>query len=105
MADAGIPLEVAKNADMSRGKGCNYCQKKGYRGRMGIYELMTVTAKIREMIFAGVSTAEVRKVAITEGMDTLYVDGIRKVLNGVTTLDEVYRVAKKTEQDVVTGDQ
>ena len=105
LADAGIPLEVAKNADMARGKGCNYCQKKGYRGRMGIYELMVVTSKIREMIFAGVSTAEVRKVAIAEGMDTLYVDGIRKVLNGVTTLDEVYRVAKRTEQDVITGDQ
>jgi type IV pilus assembly protein PilB len=105
LEDAGIPLEVAKNADMARGKGCNYCQKKGYRGRMGIYELMVVTSRIREMIFAGSSTAEVRKVAITQGMDTLYVDGIRKVLNGVTTLEEVYRVAKRTEQDVVTGDQ
>ena len=53
------------------------------------------------MIFSGVSTAEIRKVAIKEGMDTLYVDGIRKVLNGVTTLEEVYRVAKRTEQDLI----
>ncbi|MBP86551.1 MAG: pilus assembly protein PilB [Planctomycetaceae bacterium] len=105
LEDAGIPLEVAKNADMARGKGCNYCQKKGYRGRMGIYELMAVTSKVREMIFGGVSTAEIRKVAISQGMDTLYVDGVRKVLNGVTTLEEVYRVAKRTEQDLITGDQ
>lgn len=100
--DAGISAEMAKNAEFARGKGCNYCQKKGYRGRIGIYELMIVTSKIREMIFAGVSTAEIRKLAIAEGMDTLYVDGIRKTMQGVTTFDEVYRVAKKTEQDVVT---
>ena len=100
--DAGISAEMAKNAEFARGKGCNYCQKKGYRGRIGIYDLMIVTSKIREMIFAGVSTAEIRKLAIAEGMDTLYVDGIRKTMQGVTTFDEVYRVAKKTEQDVVT---
>jgi len=64
---------------------------------------MIITSKIREMIFAGVSTAEIRKVAISEGMDTLYVDGVRKTMQGVTTLDEVYRVAKRTEQDVIAG--
>ena len=103
LEDAGIPPEVAKNANFSRGKGCNYCQKKGFRGRLGIYELMMITPRIREMIFGGNSTAEIRKVAITEGMSTLYVDGINKVLDGVTTLEEVYRVAKRTEQDVITG--
>ena len=64
---------------------------------------MIITSKNPEMIFAGVSTAEIRKVAISEGMDTLYVDGVRKTMQGVTTLDEVYRVAKRTEQDVIAG--
>jgi type IV pilus assembly protein PilB len=101
LEDAGIPLEVAKNANFSVGRGCNYCQKKGYRGRLGIFELMTITPKIRELMFSGAPTQDVRTNAINEGMKTMYIDGIDKALNGVTTLEEVYRVAKKTEQDVL----
>ncbi|GIX00949.1 MAG: type IV fimbrial assembly protein PilB [Pirellulaceae bacterium] len=99
LADAGIPPEVAEKATFVRGKGCSYCQKSGYRGRMGIYELMVVSSKIREMMFQNKSTVEIAKQAINEGMTTLYCDGIRKVLRGFTTLEEVYRVAKRTEQD------
>lgn len=99
LADAGIPPEVAEKAVFARGKGCGYCQKSGYRGRMGIYELMVVSSPIREMMFQGKSTVEIASQAISEGMTTLYCDGIRKVLKGLTTLEEVYRVAKTTEQD------
>jgi type IV pilus assembly protein PilB len=99
LAEAGIPKEVAERATLVRGKGCGYCQKSGYRGRMGIYELMVVSSKIREMMFQGKSTIQIAEQAIKEGMTTLYCDGIRKVLRGYTTLDEVYRVAKTTEQD------
>lgn len=99
LAEAGIPLEVAEKATFTRGKGCGYCQKSGYRGRMGIYELMVVSSNIREMMFQGKSTVQIAEQAISEGMTTLYCDGIRKVLKGLTTLDEVYRVAKTTEQD------
>jgi type IV pilus assembly protein PilB len=99
LEDAGIPPEVAKNAKFAKGKGCPYCQKKGYRGRIGIYELMVVNGKIREMMFKGVSDAVLRTQAINQGMTTLYCDGIRKVVNGTTTLDEVYRTAKRTEQE------
>jgi len=101
LADTGITPEMAKNASFARGKGCTYCQKKGYRGRLAIFEIMLCTSKIREMIFSGANSTEIRKVAIDQGMSTLYVDGIRKALAGVTTLEEVYRVAKRTEQDVV----
>ncbi len=101
LIEAGIPPEVATIADFAKGKGCGYCQKKGYRGRMGIYELMVVSSKIREMMFQGKSTIEIAEQAIKEGMTTLYCDGIRKVLTGLTTLDEVYRVAKTTEQDQI----
>jgi type IV pilus assembly protein PilB len=101
LADAGIPPDMAKFGKFAKGKGCAYCQKKGYRGRIGIYELMVVNNKIRELMFKGVSDAELRSEAIKYGMTTLYCDGIRKVMNGITTLDEVYRTAKKTEQEVL----
>jgi type IV pilus assembly protein PilB len=82
-----------------KGKGCNHCQRSGYRGRTGIHELMMVTPKIREMIFDAKSNADVRRIAITQGMKTLYIDGVEKAIKGITTLDEVFRVAKRTEQD------
>ena len=95
---AGINPEMAKNATFVKGKGCGNCQNKGYRGRIGIYELMVMTPKLRELAFESAPTQEVRKLAVAEGLNTLYDDGIRKVLNGITTLDEVYRVAKQTER-------
>lgn len=101
LAEAGIPLDVAARANFCKGKGCSYCQKSGYRGRMGIYELMVVSSKVRELMFQNKSTVEIAKQAIKEGMTTLYCDGMRKVMRGFTTLEEVYRVAKHTEQDAI----
>ncbi len=103
LADAGIPSELAKNASFARGKGCGYCQKKGYRGRIGVHELMLISQKVREMIFEAKSAVELRRVAVKEGMKTLYMDGMEKVMGGITTFEEVYRIAKKTEQDVMVG--
>jgi type IV pilus assembly protein PilB len=103
LRDAGIPAKLAAKAHFSKGKGCSNCNKGGFRGRQGIFELMLVNSKIREMIFQNISSTEIRKQAITQGMKTLYVDGIAKVVKGVTTLEEVYRNAKRTEQDVVTA--
>ena len=57
---------------------------------------MTMTSKIRELSFQGASTQEIRKAAIKGGMSTLYDDGIRKVLEGTTTIEEVFRVAKQS---------
>lgn len=99
--DAGIPPKTAAKATFMKGKGCANCNKNGYRGRQGIFELMLINSKIRELIFKNMSSVEIRKVAITQGMNTLYVDGIRKVLKGQTTLEEVYRNAKRSEQDVI----
>jgi len=101
--DAGIPLKLAAAANFTKGKGCSNCNKGGYRGRQGIFELMLVNSKVREMIFKNQSAVEIRKLAINQGMKTLYVDGIRKVLKGVTTLEEVCREAKRSEQDVIAG--
>ena len=99
LEDAGLPKEIVPFAKFSKGKGCPYCQKKGYRGRIGIYELMIVNGRLREKMFAGRSSADLRTEAINSGMTTLYCDGLRKVITGITTLDEVYRTAKKTEQE------
>jgi type IV pilus assembly protein PilB len=100
LRDAGISLKTASTATFMKGKGCNHCSKNGYRGRMGIYEMMHVNSKIRELIFKQVSSTEIRKVAIKLGMRTLYNDGLWKTIRGITTLDEVYKNAKRTEQDI-----
>ncbi len=99
LVDSGIPAEMLKQAEFARGKGCAYCGRSGYRGRIGIYELMLINSKLRELMFKGTTTAAVRKEAINNGMSTLYTDGMLKVTRGITTFDEVYRVAKKTEQE------
>ena len=59
---------------------------------------MLMTSRIRELAFEGAPTQQIRKAAIAQGMTTLYNDGIHKVLNGVTTIEEVFRVAKKMEE-------
>ncbi len=97
--EVGLSQEEIDNATFMRGKGCSGCNKTGFRGRIGIYELMLVDSKIRRMIFDNESTQIVRDYAMGAGMTTLFGDGIKKVCGGITTFEEVYRVAKKTEQD------
>ena len=97
--DSGMPAELVAEATFVKGKGCNACQQTGYKGRIGIYELLMVNSKVREMIFKNASTTEIRELGIKQGMDTLYTDGLKKVARGITTFEEVYRVAKRTEQD------
>jgi type IV pilus assembly protein PilB len=94
---AGITPELAGGASFMKGAGCPHCGNSGYRGRLGIFELMGVSAKVRELAFAGATTVEIRKAAIKQGMTTLYDDGIRKVMEGTTTIEEVLRVSKKEE--------
>ena len=97
--EAGLTAEDIKGATFRRGKGCNACQKTGFRGRLGIYEMLIIDSKVRQMIFDDTPTNVVREYAISKGMATLYKDGLDKVMAGVTTFDEVFRVAKRTEQD------
>ncbi len=101
LKEVGLSAEEIAKSNFMKGRGCNSCQKTGYRGRIGIYELLLVDAKVRQMIFKNESTAKVREYAISKGMHTLFHDGILKVQSGYTTFEEVYRVAKKTEQDVI----
>jgi type IV pilus assembly protein PilB len=94
---AGIPPELLEGATFMKGRGCSHCQKSGYKGRLGIFELMVMTNKIREMAFQGAATQEIRRAAISQGMRIMFDDGIAKACNGITTLDEVFRVSKRTE--------
>lgn len=97
LAAAGITPEQVASANFMKGRGCNNCGNSGYRGRLGIFELIMMGAKMREMAFQGANTQELRKEAIKGGMTTLYDDGIRKVLEGITTIEEIFRVAKRVE--------
>jgi type IV pilus assembly protein PilB len=97
--DSGLPPEMIAQAEFARGKGCTYCGRSGYRGRIGIYELMLINNRQRELMFKNAATDVIRVEAIKNGMSTLYADGMLKVIRGITSFDEVYRVAKKTEQE------
>ena len=94
---AGITPEQLKGATFMRGRGCANCQKSGYKGRLGIFELMVMTGKIRDLAFQGAPTQEIRRAAVSQGMHVMFDDGVAKALRGVTTLDEVFRVAKRVE--------
>ncbi len=83
-----------KNTVFYMGAGCSKCFETGYRGRTGIYELMTVTEEIREMIYRRETAGTIKKKAIEQGMQTLRMDGARKVVSGVTTIAEVLRVTQ-----------
>lgn len=96
---AGITPEMVARAKFARGRGCPACQKTGFRGRTGIYELMLMTPKVRDLTFHEASTDDLRRAAISDGMRTLYWDGINKVLRGVTTVEEVLETAKRTDAD------
>jgi type IV pilus assembly protein PilB len=100
--DSMLPPEMVAQAEFSRGKGCPYCGRTGYRGRIGIYELMVINSRLREMMFKSASTKDIRIEAIKSGMSTLYADGMLKVIRGITTFEEVYRVAKQTEQEALS---
>jgi type IV pilus assembly protein PilB len=78
-----------------KGKGCDKCKNIGYKGRLGLYEILTITPAIQKMIIdQNVSDHEIENVAIENGMTTILQDGILKALIGLTTIDEVFRTAK-----------
>ncbi len=87
-----MEFEDGSEVTFSRGKGCDYCKKTGYKGRIGIYELMPMTDKVRDLILAKASSYAVKEAAIEAGMKTLRDDAMEKILLGLTTLEESLRV-------------
>jgi type IV pilus assembly protein PilB len=89
--EAGFGPEEAKTAKIFKGKGCGTCNNTGYKGRAGLYEVMEVDDELRELILVGASALELKKKAVERGMFTLRRSGLIKVMDGVTTLEEVAR--------------
>jgi type IV pilus assembly protein PilB len=86
---AGLTADRVKTATFVRGRGCNYCNHTGYRGRLGIFELLRMNGTMREMTFKREPTQTIRRQARILGMRTLLEDGVNKALKGITTLEEV----------------
>ena len=92
---AGFSEEDAHTVTPMRGAGCERCNQTGYKGRVGLYEVLEVSEQIRELILVGASGPELRRKAIEEGMITLRQSGLHKVKAGVTTIEEVVRETVK----------
>ena len=95
MEQAGFSAADAVSVKPKKGTGCEKCLKTGYKGRVGLYEVMEVTDELRELILVGASSLEIRRKAIEEGMITLRGSGLRKIKDGVTTIEEVLRETVK----------
>jgi type IV pilus assembly protein PilB len=91
LVQAGFSSEDAATVVPITGKGCDRCNLTGYRGRVGLYEVMDISEELREMILVGASGGELRRRAIDDGMITLRQSGLQKVKEGVTTIEEVVR--------------
>ena len=91
LIDAGYSPEEAKTTKIYHGKGCSTCNKGGYKGRTGLYEVMEINDELRELILVGASALELKKKAIEQGMITLRRSGLIKVAAGMTTMEEVLR--------------
>jgi type IV pilus assembly protein PilB len=91
LVDLGFSPEEARTIKTYRGRGCQNCNGTGYKGRIGLYEVMEITDELRELILVGASALELRKKAIEEGMITLRSSGLEKLRQGITTIDEVVR--------------
>ncbi|GIW82820.1 MAG: type IV fimbrial assembly protein PilB [Gemmatales bacterium] len=90
---AGLsPEKALAKANFQRGRGCNHCNQTGFRGRLGIFELMKMNATLREMTFQRAPAQEIRKKARAQGMRTLLEDGVLKAVKGITTLEEVLSI-------------
>ena len=95
LLDAGFEADAAALAVPKKGAGCERCNHTGYRGRIGLYEVMEITDSLREMVLAGASASNLRRRAIEEGMVTLRRSGLQKVSDGLTTIEEVARETVK----------
>ena len=95
LRDVGFTEEEAASAKIMKGGGCGTCGGTGYKGRVGLYEVMDMTDDLRQMIIDGSTAIELRQKAIKNGMITLRRSGLIKIMSGVTTIEEVLRETMK----------
>ena len=92
LVEMGFTPENLARAKLAKGTGCRTCNGTGYKGRVALYEVMRFTDSLKEMVLQGSSTAELKAAAIKGGMLTLRMSGISKVMEGMTTTEEILRV-------------
>ncbi len=85
-------IDIKKSIKLYKGTGCDQCNETGYKGRIGIFEVLSVTQTIERLLLKRAPASEIQEKATQEGMITMKQDGILKVLDGITTLEEVWRV-------------
>ena len=91
LIETGFSAEEAPEIKIYKGAGCDTCNGTGYKGRVGLYEVMEITDELRELIIIGASAIELRKKAIELGMITLRESGLYKIRDGITTIEEVVK--------------
>ena len=100
LKELNITPEKMKGKAIYRAKGCPACAKTGYKGRMAIYEIMPVDDTIRSMILKNMDAGSIKKAASQNGLMTLREDGAKKILNGLTSIEEVLRA---TQEDTLVA--
>ncbi len=93
LVDLGVKPEIAKKLALFKGAGCRNCSNTGYKGRIALYEVMPFFDPLKELVLHGVSTTELKAEAIRQGMQSLRMSGISKLIEGITTVEEVLRVS------------
>ncbi len=91
LVEVGFPVEEAGKVRLYKGRGCPNCNNTGYRGRVGLFEVMEITDELRELVLSGASAMELRRKAMEEGMITLRLSGLQKLRDGQTSVEEVVR--------------
>jgi type II secretory ATPase GspE/PulE/Tfp pilus assembly ATPase PilB-like protein len=92
LAELGQPTEGGSPRLLARGRGCTACDGTGFRGRVGLFEILSVTEEVRALVCDGASAKKIHRAAVAAGMQTLHDDGVRLSLDGITTAAEVQRV-------------
>src|SRR5262249_24020036 len=93
LVDLGVKPEVAQKLQLFKGSGCRSCSNTGYKGRIALYEVMPFYDPLKELVLQGASAAELKAEAIRLGTKSLRMSGIQKLVEGITTIEEVLRVS------------
>ncbi len=91
MTDIGLTEAEAKDTEIMEGTGCPTCNQTGFKGRVGLYEVMEITDPVRELILTGANAVELREQALEDKMISLRRSGLFKIVEGITTIEEVVK--------------
>jgi len=97
LINLGIPANKASSLTCYSGKGCPNCSNTGHKGRIALYEVMPITEELKELILDGAPTSEIKRMAMSQGMRSLRQSGIIKLIQGITTIKEVFRTTVRDD--------